>query len=47
MDAIGSLGETGTLSVSVTPSFAAKWLLPRLKSFEREQPQIDVHVQTS
>jgi LysR family transcriptional regulator, glycine cleavage system transcriptional activator len=47
MDAIGSLGETGTLSVSVAPSFAAKWLLPRLESFEREQPQIDVHVSVS
>jgi LysR family glycine cleavage system transcriptional activator len=47
MDAIGSLGETGTLSVSVAPSFAAKWLLPRLESFEREHPQIDVHVSVS
>src|SRR5580700_9076495 len=47
MDAIGSLGETGTLSVSVTPSFAAKWLLPRLESFEREYREIDVHVSVS
>jgi LysR family glycine cleavage system transcriptional activator len=47
MDAIGSLGETGTLSVSVAPSFAAKWLLPRLDSFEREHPEIDVHVSAS
>src|ERR1700677_1264080 len=47
MDAIGSLGETGTLSVSVAPSFAAKWLLPRLEAFEREQPQIDVTVSVS
>ena len=47
MDAIGSLGETGALSVSVAPSFAAKWLLPRLESFEREHPEIDVHVSVS
>jgi LysR family transcriptional regulator, glycine cleavage system transcriptional activator len=47
MDAIGSLGETGTLSVSVAPSFAAKWLPPRLESFEREHPEIDVHVSVS
>jgi LysR family glycine cleavage system transcriptional activator len=47
MDAIGSLGETGALSVSVAPSFAAKWLLPRLHSFEREHPDIDVHVSAS
>jgi LysR family glycine cleavage system transcriptional activator len=47
MDAIGSLGETGTLAVSVAPSFAAKWLLPRLYSFERQHPEIDVHVSAS
>ena len=47
MDAIGSLGETGTLTVSVPPSFAAKWLLPRLHAFERERPEIDVHVSAS
>jgi LysR family glycine cleavage system transcriptional activator len=47
MDAIASLGETGTLSISVAPSFAAKWLLPRLDSFEREHPDIDVHVSAS
>ena len=47
MDAIGSLGETGALTVSATPSFAAKWLLPRLDSFGREHPEIDVHVSAS
>jgi len=47
MDAIGSLGERGSLTVSATPSFAAKWLLPRLDSFEREHPEIDVHVSAS
>jgi LysR family glycine cleavage system transcriptional activator len=47
MDAIASLGEAGALSVSVAPSFAAKWLLPRLDSFEREHPEIDVHVSAS
>ena len=47
MDAIAALGEAGALSVSVAPSFAAKWLLPRLQSFEREHPDIDVHVSAS
>ncbi len=47
MDAIESLGEAGTLTVSVAPSFAAKWLLPRLGSFERQHPEIDVHVSAS
>ena len=47
MEAIASLGEAGALSVSVAPSFAAKWLLPRLQSFEHEHPEIDVHVSAS
>ncbi len=47
MDAIESLGETGILNVSVAPSFASKWLLPRLSSFEAEHPEIDVHVSAS
>ncbi|MBG1232520.1 transcriptional regulator GcvA [Aestuariivirga litoralis] len=47
MDAIDALGETGTLNVSVAPSFAAKWLLPRLRDFEALYPQIDVNVSAS
>ncbi|HEY1941656.1 MAG TPA: transcriptional regulator GcvA [Roseiarcus sp.] len=47
MDAIASLGEAGALTVSVAPSFAAKWLLPRLGAFERLHPEIDVHVSAS
>lgn len=47
MDAIDSLGEAGVLSVSVAPSFAAKWLLPRLDGFHAAHPEIDVHVSAS
>ena len=47
MDAIDSLGEVGVLSVSVAPSFAGKWLLPRLDSFHEQHPDIDVHVSAS
>lgn len=47
MDAIDSLGEAGVLSVSVAPSFASKWLLPRLETFQRAHPEIDVHVSAS
>ena len=47
MDAIDSLGEAGVLSVSVAPSFAAKWLLPRLNFFQTRHPEIDVHVSAS
>ncbi len=47
MDAVDSLGETGTLNVSVAPSFASKWLLPRLHDFQTQHPQIDVIVSAS
>jgi LysR family glycine cleavage system transcriptional activator len=36
--------ETGALKVSVLPSFAAKWLLPRLSCFRERHPEIDVLV---
>lgn len=47
IDAIDALGETGLLTVSVTPSFAVKWLLPRLHRFQDRHPEIDVHVSAS
>jgi LysR family glycine cleavage system transcriptional activator len=39
--------SSGRLTVSVAPSFAAKWLLPRLSDFERLHPEIDIHVDAS
>ena len=32
------------LTVSVAPSFAAKWLMPRLGSFEEAHPEVDVWI---
>ena len=40
-------GNTRRLTVSVAPSFAAKWLLPRLSGFESQHPDVDVHVDAS
>jgi LysR family transcriptional regulator, glycine cleavage system transcriptional activator len=37
----------GSLSVSTLPSFAAKWLMPRLFRFRREQPEIDIRLETT
>ncbi len=39
--------EGGSLRVSCLPSFAAKWLLPRLGRFSERQPDIDVLVSAS
>jgi LysR family glycine cleavage system transcriptional activator len=39
--------DTGILTVSVTPFFAAAWLVPRLKEFQDAHPDIDLQVVTS
>jgi LysR family glycine cleavage system transcriptional activator len=38
--------RTGALTVSVLPSFAAKWLVPRLGRFREHHPEIDVRLST-
>lgn len=35
---------TGTLTVSAAPSFAARWLMPRLHRFFEAHPEIDVRI---
>ncbi|MFJ4110110.1 LysR substrate-binding domain-containing protein [Pseudomonas sp. NPDC089758] len=36
--------DASHLTVSVTPTFAAKWLIPRLSSFAQAHPDIDLQV---
>jgi LysR family transcriptional regulator, glycine cleavage system transcriptional activator len=38
---------TGTLSVSSAPTFANRWLLPRLSRFAEQHPDISVSIDTS
>ena len=37
----------GALTISVAPMFAAKWLLPRLQSFEISHPDIDLRMSST
>ena len=39
--------DTGTLTVTASPSIAAKWLVLRLHRFQAQWPQIDVRISTS
>lgn len=39
--------SAGTLTVSALPSFASKWLLPRLARFQAAHPEFDVLLQTT
>lgn len=38
---------TSVLTVSVTPFFASAWLVPRLNSFQAQNPDIDLRIVTS
>lgn len=40
-------GQGGTLEIAVVPTFATKWLIPRLPSFHAEHPDVDVHLRVS
>lgn len=40
------LREEGTLSISCEPTFALKWLMPRLGQFQKLHPEIDVTLVT-
>jgi len=39
--------QTGPLNVALTPSFAAKWLIPRLEHFNARYPEIDIRITTT
>lgn len=44
---IRSVEQTGRLAVSVAPSFAAKWLVPRIERFNSANPDIDLLISPS
>lgn len=37
-------GEKGSVAVSLTPSFAIQWLVPRLQLFNEAHPEIDIRI---
>jgi LysR family glycine cleavage system transcriptional activator len=47
LQAIARIGQDGRLTVSVAPSLASKWLVPRLDRFTALHPEIDVLVSAS
>lgn len=47
MEKIAAPAAGGPLTVSVLPSFASKWLVPRLGHFSRKHPEIDVRISPS
>ena len=47
MDRLKVIDESGPLTVSTAPSFAAKWLVPRLDRFRDRCPDVDVRLDAS
>ncbi|MDY0744668.1 transcriptional regulator GcvA [Paucibacter sp. R3-3] len=47
MERLKEAGQHGLLTVTVSPAFAAKWLLPRIEGFQLAWPDIDVRLDTS
>lgn len=44
---LAQTGQRRTLRVNATPSVAMRWLIPRLSSFQIENPRIEIRVTTS
>ena len=46
LDAMAHQGEGGSLALAAVPTFATRWLIPRLPDFARQQPDVVVHIET-
>ncbi|MDM0121430.1 LysR substrate-binding domain-containing protein [Variovorax arabinosiphilus] len=46
LDAMADQGSGGSLALAAVPTFATRWLLPRLPGFAQLQPDAVVHIET-
>jgi len=44
IDELSQAGESGILTVSVSPSLSVKWLIPRLGRFHQRHPEVDLRI---
>lgn len=47
LDLMAHKGLGGTLKIGVVPTFATRWLLPKLQAFNQLHPEIIIHLATS
>src|SRR4051794_20249083 len=47
LEQVRELDGSRSLTVTASPSFAAKWLVPRLDEFRRQNPAVDVRIDVS
>ena len=46
LDVMAHQGHGGALSLAAVPTFATRWLIPRLPQFAEQHPDIVVHIET-
>ena len=46
LDVMGRQGQGDALTLAAVPTFATRWLIPRLPTLAREQPLLQVHIET-
>lgn len=47
MENVVEADRSGSLALSVAPTFAAMWLIPRLQNFYSQYPEVDLRISTS
>ncbi|WP_104509932.1 LysR substrate-binding domain-containing protein [Acinetobacter indicus] len=47
LDVMSHKGLGGTLKLGVVPTFATRWLVPKLHRFNQRYPEITIHLETS
>ena len=46
LDVMGGQGQSESLTLAAVPTFASRWLIPRLPSFATQFPQHHIHIET-
>ncbi|MDO8251928.1 MAG: LysR substrate-binding domain-containing protein [Rhodoferax sp.] len=46
LDVMSSQGSGGTIHLAAVPTFATRWLIPRLPDLKARHPEITVHIET-
>jgi LysR family glycine cleavage system transcriptional activator len=46
LDLMSNQGQGGAVHLACVPTFAARWLIPRLQAFQALHPDITVHIET-
>jgi DNA-binding transcriptional LysR family regulator len=46
LDLMGRQGQGDSLTLGAVPTFASRWLIPRLPTFARTFPQTQIHIET-